>query len=567
MVLFRVCLAVFGVLVFFSSVLRFWISLALVHPVFSLIVVVCVLIYRVMPWLPGWIYGSCCLGFAVFTYVRTFFGMVVQDVEEDTVRMTPQQLKALEDECFVRGFTTAIVLCVAGTVAGFLIYKVVKLLSKVVIKAEVRTVSPVEVVIEAPAIEVAPVVSLPEIEAAPQLTEEKPEPKKDFVPERMVNGSVFTPGKLQPFMFWVDVFEDNAWYQKGLGFRVAEGCFTALHVVYGGDKLRFRNADFSKEVCFEQGKMIDGDAMVFPEECAPMGTTRAVLSRIPIMDFQQMVQITNGKQMSVGPLQDSQLFGTVYYRGSTVGGFSGAPYFSGKTVFGMHTGSESFNCGYEAAYLGALVKRYEDSDEYFLSKLRLGHRFRHRISPYDPEEVMIKTDKGYYTMDWKEYQRASELEDLDTTPDEYLDNAPMKTHYTKAEKKLMAKYNKANSGRESGKVLVSENCHGPAVGVSPSVGPTQNSLPAVPPKSLPTCQEIPSSSQKASQVTKDTDPPRLMPVPKSGVSPSTSESMQQELDELRAMAWKTITACTQLRKKLTPQSSTAPIKSKSTSAS
>lgn len=497
--------------------------------------------------------------------------MVTQDVEDETVKMTPQQLKAIEDDCFTRGLVTGLLIAFGGMVAVFLIYKVVRLFSGFVLRTRVEVVEPVSVQVVPQ--EVAVVVAAPIEEAAkveqvvepPSEAMKQPE-IKDYVPERMVAGSTFTPGKLQPFMFWVDVYEDSAWYQKGLGFRVAEGCFTALHVVYGGEKLRFRNVDFSKEVSFDQGKLIEGDAMLFPEECAPMGTTRATLSRIPIIDFQQMVQITNGTQMSVGPLQDSQLFGTVYYRGSTVGGFSGAPYFSGKTIYGMHTGSEAFNCGYEAAYLRALLKRNEDSDEYFLSKLKLGHRFRHRISPYDPSEVMIKTKNGYYTMDWNEYQRAADLEHQGTTQDEKMDDMPMPAYYTKSERRALAKYKKANSG-ESGKVFLPENCRGPAAAVSASAGPTQTSPLGVQSPSSPICQEIPSKSQKASPVSKDMDPPRLMHAPKSAVSASTSESMQQELEELRKLVAKSTSLCDRLHGKLTKPSSEPQAKSRSTKAS
>lgn len=499
--------------------------------------------------------------------------MVTQDVEDETVKMTPQQLKAIEDDCFTRGLVTGMLIAFGGMVAVFLVYKVGRLLSGFVLRTRVEVVEPVAVQVvseERPAVtaavpEAEPVV-VAQVKETPSEAMKQPE-IKDYVPERMVAGSTFTPGKLQPFMFWVDVYEDSAWYQKGLGFRVAEGCFTALHVVYGGEKLRFRNVDFSKEVSFDQGKLIEGDAMLFPEECAPMGTTRATLSRIPIIDFQQMVQITNGTQMSVGPLQDSQLFGTVYYRGSTVGGFSGAPYFSGKTIYGMHTGSEAFNCGYEAAYLRALLKRNEDSDEYFLSKLKLGHRFRHRISPYDPSEVMIKTKNGYYTMDWNEYQRAADLEDMGTTQDEKMDDMPMPAYYTKSERRALANYRKANSGRDSGKVFLPENCQGPAVAVSASAGPIQTSPLGVQSPSSPICPEIPSKSLKASPPSKDMDPPRLMHAPKSVVSASTSESMQQELEELRKLVSKSTSLCDRLHGKLTKPSSVPPAKSRSTNAS
>lgn len=66
---------------------------------------------------------------------------------------------------------------------------------------------------------------------------------------------------------------------------------------------------------------------------------------------------------------DKGVFGRVVYTGSTVPGYSGAPYMAGRQLVGLHTNGGAINGGYSASYLLSMLnwidkKKDEDSEDW-----------------------------------------------------------------------------------------------------------------------------------------------------------------------------------------------------------
>lgn len=229
-----------------------------------------------------------------------------------------------------------------------------------------------------------------------------------YTMERMVNGSAFISVVPPKFIgrVYIQTEEDGVWMLAGTGFNTNHGFLTAYHVVAEAVAIRVATSISSVDLAPENFRHVErlGDLAVYDAGIAFL--KRAKLTTTPLnADSSEMVMIHNGELASVGPLKGMDSFGMVSYQGSTTGGFSGAPYYMGNLVYGMHLGASSVNLGYEAAYLDLIMKK-EESEDYYLDKIRKGDFVQWRRSPGDPDEVEIKTRTGYYTMDRAAFDRA-----------------------------------------------------------------------------------------------------------------------------------------------------------------
>lgn len=84
--------------------------------------------------------------------------------------------------------------------------------------------------------------------------------------------------------------------------------------------------------------------------------TRANYSTLPREGgvYVSIVGVSN--KGTSGKLRSEDVLGCVTYGSTTAAGYSGAPYFSGNQVYGMHVYGGKRNAGYAAMYLNHLVK-------------------------------------------------------------------------------------------------------------------------------------------------------------------------------------------------------------------
>lgn len=126
---------------------------------------------------------------------------------------------------------------------------------------------------------------------------------------------------------------------------------------------------------------------------------------------------TTGK---LNPLPKS--VGMLQYSGTTFGGYSGAAYFNGNSVYGIHTTGGRANMGVAAMFLQhaakiALAMTDEAYDRSFYNKIMKQRTSHHNVTYLD-DYAIVETQMGYYYRFPKEdfLRYANEAQQ-----DEYLD--------------------------------------------------------------------------------------------------------------------------------------------------
>lgn len=119
-----------------------------------------------------------------------------------------------------------------------------------------------------------------------------------------------------------------------------------------------------------------------------------------------MAQAVAFGQRSFGFINPYEQFGYCCYGGSTVKGFSGAPYYLNNTVFGMHLGGNLDNLGYEGSYIRSLLKPTtlittfrEDSEEWLIEQAGRDTEFLYERSPFSVDEFKVKVGGSYHIVD------------------------------------------------------------------------------------------------------------------------------------------------------------------------
>jgi len=116
-----------------------------------------------------------------------------------------------------------------------------------------------------------------------------------------------------------------------------------------------------------------------------------------------------GNQISFGELTTDLIWGQVAYTGSTMAGCSGAAYYVGNLVYGLHMCGGQDNLGYSASYLMSLLKTQEETAEWLEKLFRTNRRARWK---YEPARGAYSVYDGYqfHTVeedvfqDWEEDQ-------------------------------------------------------------------------------------------------------------------------------------------------------------------
>lgn len=238
-----------------------------------------------------------------------------------------------------------------------------------------------------------------------------------YMPEKAMPNSKFEHTKvLPPFQAMIMASTDGKIYHNmGQCFWIEEGILTAAHVIEGFDFLNiYRDEEHNIDVKPEVFQIGDGDYAICREPSMitqKVGLAKAKLSRIAIEeDAGLSVNITAMDKRTIGFLSRHPQFGYVSYNGSTTKGFSGAPYYFGRTVFGMHLGSDSKNMGYDGAFLRSELRpskvikrqtgiRTEDSADWLFEQTQRYDDFEYTRSPFNPDEYKIRVGGMYHIVD------------------------------------------------------------------------------------------------------------------------------------------------------------------------
>lgn len=123
-----------------------------------------------------------------------------------------------------------------------------------------------------------------------------------------------------------------------------------------------------------------------------------------------VVTCTASGIQSVGQLKTAESCGLLDYEGSTLKGFSGAPYVIGNTVYGVHVaGTKRANVGINANLISLLIQKLEavqveSSEDFYVDEIhqmRKSGKFAWTYShPMEHDEVIFMDRKGrFHTVD------------------------------------------------------------------------------------------------------------------------------------------------------------------------
>lgn len=225
--------------------------------------------------------------------------------------------------------------------------------------------------------------------------------------EKMMPGSTLEfAAKMPSFQVEIWVRRGTKTFMSGQGFNTKTGIFTAHHVVEDADEVVLKTESGNVTVEASGFVQLEGDVAVYIPTAQEIGTLSLSQAKIvnvstPTIKAGLMVKVQAFGQRTMGLLESSESFGLCQYKGSTIKGFSGAPYHVGKVVYGMHIGGATVNLGFESAYLYMLARKFnEDTDDYLFDQIMTeGKDYTWERSPYDPDEARVKMDGLYYNVD------------------------------------------------------------------------------------------------------------------------------------------------------------------------
>nr|QXV86397.1 hypothetical protein [Solemoviridae sp.] len=227
-----------------------------------------------------------------------------------------------------------------------------------------------------------------------------------FVVERAVEGSVPVRSPSPDFIGLVFSEENGIKTRQGVFFRVGDSLYTALH--------NFGSAVGSRKTYFVYGGK---EILVEPEQVQQLDFDLVQVPYLPFSTFQMgagkfvkyftktFCQIHNGDVQTFGSVEPAPVVGCINYTGTTLPGFSGAPYYMGKMIVGMHIGAGAVNMGFDGAHINLLsqyrVRRPEsaefttDPQELYREMEEKGEEFEFRRMPNDYYEVRVR---GHYVL-------------------------------------------------------------------------------------------------------------------------------------------------------------------------
>lgn len=246
--------------------------------------------------------------------------------------------------------------------------------------------------------------------------------------ESMIPGSSFFHRKTRP-KYHLDVFtrtSDGFAYIGAAVVMAIKVKATEKTAVYAVTCRHVVNQLSNVFVRGSSSQMIEIQKDVFSETAIDIAYTRLTESMMqtlcvspckimPVVGNLQ-VEVFTVSNASMGKLVEGDDFGTLFYAGSTIPGFSGAAYSTGEQVYGIHAGNEgSANYGFAADFVRLLISvneatyKHEATAEWLMSFADsretmaiqetingLQVRFRGRYYQIEEEDDGYKDVLGYY---------------------------------------------------------------------------------------------------------------------------------------------------------------------------
>lgn len=225
-----------------------------------------------------------------------------------------------------------------------------------------------------------------------------------YEPEKVRPASVLMAAERPSYQAMIYGDLNGVWVRSGQAFKVRHQLITAHHVVESYRRLRIVTPYGEVDMASDRFRWVEGDVafcMLSPQENQTLKLSEAKLANHEFAPNSGLiVKATGFDQSSYGFLKDHPAFGFVEYAGSTVPGFSGAPYVIGPKVYGMHLGGGVENLGLNGAYLDMLVRKHDEASEDFLfQQIEKYVKYDYEQSPYDPDEYRLRIGGRYYLVE------------------------------------------------------------------------------------------------------------------------------------------------------------------------
>lgn len=233
----------------------------------------------------------------------------------------------------------------------------------------------------------------------------------------------------------------------GCGFRVEFGgrsfLMTAAHNVATGEPLYVIKgtkieliSKYEPILCGYDSALIEISHTTWSRLGVSVATLTAIGSTSAYVDIVGVAGSGTSGQLS----PTKNVVGMVEYTGSTYGGYSGAVYHNGNSVYGMHTTGGRTNMGVAAMFLLhaakiALSMRDEAYDRAFYNRLRRQRTMGNQVT-FLGDYAIVETQSGYFHRfpkeDWLRFENetaqeeyAEEAEEL--SEDNFFDEVPEST--------------------------------------------------------------------------------------------------------------------------------------------
>nr|QJI53804.1 MAG: hypothetical protein 1 [Solemoviridae sp.] len=232
-----------------------------------------------------------------------------------------------------------------------------------------------------------------------------------FVVEKAVAGSELMNAPAPDFIGTVYTESAGVKSRQGVFFRVADHLYLVKHTILGADKVWLK---YKNEVILLEGVLEDIDLDFARVRYAPfsgwqMGSGKFVKRSAPTF-----AQVHNGDVLTMGEVKAAPTVGYVTYSGSTLPGFSGAPYYVGKQIVGIHMGAGAVNLGLDGAHVASLIAGVfkaeggaftTDPEELYKEMMQKGDEMEYRIMANGAYQVRMG---GHYrTYDEETFDRIS----------------------------------------------------------------------------------------------------------------------------------------------------------------
>lgn len=235
-------------------------------------------------------------------------------------------------------------------------------------------------------------------------------------------------------------FGDGMVFYSGVCFRVGDRIYTAGHVVEGSGTVYIQYKDRRVPLAASEWNHLEMDvAYVSASSCNKLLMPSAKVAQV--VPLPQSVKIVARGQSTHGILRDHEVMGMVTYDGSTIAGFSGAPYCVGNVVLGIHTGHiKTENVGVSFSYINLIVRRSfkqipESTEDFFDYEMqRAGKQgFAYKRDAYHPDEYLVRVAGRYHMIQADVFHKisskyeANENNDMDWVETESKKKKPKKT--------------------------------------------------------------------------------------------------------------------------------------------